>query len=168
MTSLPEFALSVRQPWAYGIIHAGKDIENRSWNRRFAAGRAGLDFRGRIAVHAAKGMTRDEYEDAVHSFRIAGAKCPPAHELLRGGIIGTVTIVDVVRQSSSPWFYGPNGLVLRDPEPVEFIPCTGMLGFFRWLPNPEASADPPAKWMLPPGERPATKVEMAQNQGSLL
>lgn len=30
MTSL-DFALSVRQPWAWAIIFAGKDIENRSW-----------------------------------------------------------------------------------------------------------------------------------------
>ncbi|WP_409188395.1 hypothetical protein [Bradyrhizobium sp. RDM4] len=28
--ALPEFALSVRQPWAWAIIHGGKDVENRS------------------------------------------------------------------------------------------------------------------------------------------
>ena len=27
MTDLPELALSVRQPWAWAIIYAGKDIE---------------------------------------------------------------------------------------------------------------------------------------------
>lgn len=24
-------ALSVRQPWAWAIVHAGKDVENRNW-----------------------------------------------------------------------------------------------------------------------------------------
>lgn len=28
---LPEFALSIRQPWAWAIVYAGKDIENRTW-----------------------------------------------------------------------------------------------------------------------------------------
>jgi len=60
--NLPMIALSVRQPWAWAIIHAGKDIENRSWQ----AVNHGLRQRGRIAIHAAKGMTRDEYEDAAN------------------------------------------------------------------------------------------------------
>jgi len=49
-------ALTIRQPWAWAIFHAGKDIENRDWPTR---------LRGRIAIHAAKGMTRDEYESAL-------------------------------------------------------------------------------------------------------
>lgn len=28
-------ALSIRQPWAWLILHAGKDIENRVWQTRF-------------------------------------------------------------------------------------------------------------------------------------
>ena len=24
-------ALTIKQPWAWAIIHAGKDIENRDW-----------------------------------------------------------------------------------------------------------------------------------------
>lgn len=48
--------LSIRQPWAWAILHAGKDIENRDWATR---------FRGPFLVHAGKGCTRDEYEDAV-------------------------------------------------------------------------------------------------------
>lgn len=31
MADIPHLALSVRQPWAWAIIHAGKDIENRTW-----------------------------------------------------------------------------------------------------------------------------------------
>ena len=37
--------LSVRQPWAWAIIHGGKDVENRNWDTK---------FRGRLAIHAGK------------------------------------------------------------------------------------------------------------------
>lgn len=30
-SDLPPLALSIRQPWAWAILCAGKDIENRSW-----------------------------------------------------------------------------------------------------------------------------------------
>lgn len=46
------FALSIRQPWAWLILHAGKDIENRTWQTY---------QRGWFAIHASKGMTRREY-----------------------------------------------------------------------------------------------------------
>lgn len=169
MTDLPRLALSVRQPWTYAIIHLGKPIENRSWDRRLALLRTALDFRGPVCIHAGKGMTQDEYSDAADFIeRITGFAPPPPHQLLRGGIIGTVEIVDVVRKSQSPWFFGPVGLVLANPRPVDFIPCPGALGFFKWIRDPEASAEPPKRWMLPPGARPETPIEKAVRQGSLL
>jgi hypothetical protein len=45
-------ALSIRQPWAWLIVNGQKDIENRCWKTH---------FRGKIYVHAAKGMTRGDY-----------------------------------------------------------------------------------------------------------
>jgi len=72
MTDLPELALSVRQPWAWAIIHAGKDIENRSWQ----AVNHGLRQRGRIAIHAAKGMTNAEYSEAREFIDELGYTCP--------------------------------------------------------------------------------------------
>lgn len=128
-------ALSIRQPWASLILKAGKDIENRDWPTK---------VRGRILVHAAKGMTRDEHEDAIH-FAVAAIRARPqegakpttlrergfAHEdLARGGIIGSVEIVDCVQASDSPWFVGRYGFVLRDPQPLPFTPWRGQLGFF--------------------------------------
>lgn len=82
---LPRLALSVRQPWAWAIIHAGKDIENRSWQ----AVNHGLRVRGRIAIHAAKGLARREYERASEFMASIGVTCPPAADLLRGGIVGS-------------------------------------------------------------------------------
>ena len=28
-------ALTIRQPWAWAILHASKDIENRGWSTNF-------------------------------------------------------------------------------------------------------------------------------------
>lgn len=146
MKDFPEVALSVRQPWAWAIIHAGKDIENRTWK----AVNHGLRRRGRIAIHAAKGMTRKEYEDALDFMRDVIGICPPPPALLqRGGIIGSVDVVDVVKEHKSRWFFGPRGLVLRDPQPCEFTPAVGELGYFRWLPSSPAIVPAPARWMLP-------------------
>lgn len=146
---LPKLALSVRQPWAWAIIYAGKDIENRSWQ----AVNHGLRQRGRIAIHAAKGMTRDEYEDTRDFLWKLKAGCPEAKDLARGGIIGTVEVVDVVSESASPWFFGPRGLVLRNPEPCEFIPAVGQLGYFEWKFADASIVPKPAAWMLPPKEK---------------
>lgn len=127
-SGLPELALSVRQPWAWAIIYGGKDIENRDWK----AGRVSLHHLGRIAIHASKRMTREDYADGFYMMANVGVTCPPAMDLPRGGIIGSVEIVDVVSKSDSPWFYGPVGLVLKDPTPHPFIQTAGALGFFQW------------------------------------
>jgi hypothetical protein len=36
-------AMSIKQPWVHAILHEGKDIENRSWQR---------SFRGWVVIHA--------------------------------------------------------------------------------------------------------------------
>ena len=153
---LPPLALSVRQPWAWAIMH-GKDIENRSWRKP----NPGLNFRGPVCIHAASGMTRDEYGDSIDWIAERVQKLhelPAARKLVRGAIIGVVDVVDVVRKSSSPWWMGPVGLVLANPRPIEPIPCKGALGFFRWQRGGEIA--PPAKWMLPrPQDTPETANE---------
>ena len=57
----------------------------------------------------------------------------------RGGIIGSVEIVDCVTESKSPWFFGRYGFVLRNPVALPFRPFKGMLGFFDVPELPEAS-----------------------------
>jgi hypothetical protein len=144
---VPAIALSVRQPWAWAIIHAGKDIENRAWTR---VPKSWRERRGRAAIHAARGMTRREYEDARRFMEGLGVEVPPAHELRRGGIIGSVEIAAIVEQSDSPWFTGPLGLVLRNPHPCEFLPATGRLGYFAWGRAPSDSVPKTARWMWAP------------------
>ena len=43
-------ALTIKQPWVHAILHEGKDIENRSWQR---------SFRGWLAIHASAQPRRD-------------------------------------------------------------------------------------------------------------
>lgn len=125
-------AISIRQPWAWLIIHGGKDIENRSWS---------TGLRGRIWVHASKGMTDSEYQEAyafVQRLESEGwiapgvsARMPSAVALERGGIIGSVEIVGCVSDSDSPWFVGDFGFELKNPKPHPFTPCRGALNFFQ-------------------------------------
>lgn len=140
---IPRLAISVRQPWAWAIIHGGKDVENRS---QAALRHMSMPIGERIAIHASRGITRGEYEDAADFMRQIGVICPPPAELLRGGVIGSVEIVAVVRESQSPWFMGPRGIVLRDPQPFPFTPAKGLLGLFKWAEGGEAPA--PFAWMI--------------------
>lgn len=114
-------ALSIRQPWAWLILHAGKDIENRDWK---------TPFRGRCLIHASKSGTKAEYEDARAAYQLFGI-LPDFDELPRGGIVGSVDIVDCVTSSDSRWFMGHHGFVLRNPKPLPFVPWKGQLGFFN-------------------------------------
>ena len=143
---VPSIALSVRQPWCWALIHAGKDVENRSE----AAVRHGMRAQvgKRISIHASKGMTREEYDSARDFMAGIGVECPAAGDLLRGGIIGSAFLASVVDEHISPWFFGPRGLCLIRPEPVPFIGASGELGMFSWSPN-FAQPEQPAKWMLP-------------------
>ncbi|WAC18850.1 ASCH domain-containing protein [Luteolibacter sp. SL250] len=115
-------ALSIRQPWAWLIVNGHKDIENRQ--RR-------THLRGRILVHAAGGMTRDEYSAAFVMAEEQGINLPPFEHLERGGIVGEVEIVDCVDIDPSPWFFGEWGYVLKNAKPLPFVPLKGMLGFFN-------------------------------------
>lgn len=135
-------ALSIRQPWAHLIIWPNlvtpeqrsqadfKDVENRTWHTK---------FRGRFLVHAAQGMTRNEYQSAYLWGMESGGLTPPFdfpefEDLQRGGIIGSVELYDSVDTLEatfhSPWYMGQKGFMLRNPEVLPFIPLKGRLGFF--------------------------------------
>lgn len=145
-TIIPDIAISVRQPWAWAIIYANKDMENRTAKAISFM----VPLRGRKAIHAAKGMTREEYESARDFMAELGITCPPPAELQRGGIIGSVEVVDQASFSTSPWFLGPRALVLRNPRPTIFTPSVGALGYFKWKPADASIVPEAALWMLPP------------------
>lgn len=126
MKTLPIIALSVRQPWAWLIVHGWKNIENRS--RR-------TNHRGPLLIHASLGMTRDEYTACLFFMEgfcdpVKDIKLPPFEELARGGIVGVATVLDCVRAHPSEWFCGEFGYVLADARPLPFHAYKGALGFF--------------------------------------
>ncbi len=136
--------LTVRQPWAWAIIHGGKNVENRV--RNIAGG-----YRGPVAIHAALNPNPGPWWAAID---------PPFHarEGNFGAIIGVVGLVgvhecrshneasdapDCVRSGTplamtcSPWAEFRRGeivhhLVLANPRPLpEPIPYKGALGLRR-------------------------------------
>lgn len=117
-------AISIRQPWAWLIVNGYKDIENRTWYTK---------YRGPVLVHAAKGMTRSEYQMACDfAFSInPDIFMPEFEELDRGGIVGFVTITGCTNKETSPWFFGPMGFELTAAHPLPFHPMTGRLSFFE-------------------------------------
>ena len=130
MNHLPDKALSIRQPWVWAILNAGKRIENRP--RRF-------HYRGPICLHASSTLRSIEFMESCQSIKaITASKAATptlksAREWLNfGGIVGTAEIVDCIETSDDPWFFGPFGLVLENVQPVEFIPVKGALGLFNW------------------------------------
>ncbi len=149
--------LSLRQPWAWAILHAGKRIENRGWNTH---------YRGDFLIHASLANSAKEHLEAVkwmvsrgfaRSSLVpletmeavflpladrAGAfaelpEVPPMHELPRGGIVGGSRLVDVLRPSvdgkpRAPWHIPTEyGLVLASAEELPFRPLKGLQKFFE-------------------------------------
>ena len=140
------YALSIRQPWCWAIVNAGKRVENRTWAPR---------YRGPVYIHSAKGMKREEYESFAYWWQheFPGRRplqsypaLPPMEGLERGGIVARAEIIDCIRSQYAlplnitreradryivPWWQGPVGIILANVKPVPFVPCKGALGLFE-------------------------------------
>lgn len=115
-------ALSIRQPWAWLIVNGHKDVENRDWK---------TNFRGAFLVHAGKTRDRSEYAAAYELAARACIEIPDMDSLEYGGLVGCSVIHDCVTESSSPWFVGEFGFLLRDSRQIPFVPYRGLLNFFN-------------------------------------
>lgn len=125
-------ALSIRSPWWWFILHAGKNIENRDWP---------TNFRGTILIQASKRWQYQEITDDIQAAleccgnrrkEVAAKLTYEALQAACGCIVGQVDIVDCVPRSDSKWFFGDYGFVLANP--IAFpapIPCRGSLGLFE-------------------------------------
>jgi hypothetical protein len=81
-------ALTVRQPWAGLIVLGVKDVENRTWLPPD-------DLIGeRLAIHAAASWYEGPWPEVDTSHDLCHA---------RGYVLGSVRLVDVVRDSTSRW-----------------------------------------------------------------
>ena len=131
-------ALTVRQPWAWAIIHGGKDVENRTQN---IAG----SYRGPVAIHA--GLAKfEQHNMASHALRAAHGTEVDAR-ILYGAVIGVVDLVDTHPDCTenvegyghtptcSPWAMPDHHhLTLANPRPLSRpIPAKGRLGL--WIPD---------------------------------
>lgn len=145
--------LTVRQPWAYAIIHGGKDVENRTTNIAGA-------YRGPVAIHvglrydydwrssaldAAMRPVRNDFARRALTEVGATVRHPMPWEEGIGHIIGVVDLVDV-HNTIDCWGFDGQGerwcsawaqhdmhhLVLANPRPLsEPIPYRGALGLRR-------------------------------------
>lgn len=129
-------ALSVRQPWAWALIHGGKDVENRTWS---------TPYRGPLLIHAGKTPTTEEDWLLVrerwrwtreYAPWLATAETIPhphvAGAFAYGAIIGHVRLVRAERNYPSEWAAdGAWHWVVADPTPIDPpIPCRGQQGLF--------------------------------------
>ena len=141
--------LTVRQPWAWMIIHGGgffeplidgniqpgirygfKNVENRKWKTQ---------YRGALLIHAAKAEIDedDDYWIAMKMYYEANRDSPGRTRQLPdycayGAIIGRVNLVDIIRDSPSRWAFPDHWhWELDNPEPIQPIKYRGMPGLFN-------------------------------------
>ena len=111
--------LTVKQPWAWGLIFGPKRVENRSWDTA---------YRGPLLIHA--GKSRSDLDDARDLF----PDLPLTLDF--GAILGVVDLVDCVpfdRVRDDPFAEGPWCWITTNPRPLpQSHPCNGALGL--WVP----------------------------------
>jgi len=123
-------AITIHQPWAWAIIHAGKNIENRTWQTK---------HRGPLAIHASKRRHRGEYQYArqviQRILRDAGKSdmgVPRFEEAIRGAIIGTVEVTGIAltEPESRWWWTGPVGWMLSKQHATAPQKISGQQGLW--------------------------------------
>jgi hypothetical protein len=106
-------ALSVRQPFAWLIVHGFKPVEYRSWP---------TSYRGPLAIHAGgRVLSRSEFDEVEADFGLS----IPRDELVRSAIVGLVELVDCYPEEDG------FGFVLMDFRPIKPVPMPGQLGLFN-------------------------------------
>lgn len=145
-------ALSIRQPWAWAILNAGKDVENRDWKDKGTnMAQARTLQNSDILIHTGQTMTRRDYLDYMECVKgflhpSTVAQTPKRGEFQLGGIVGVARLAGIVHERmrpyeysrielrqarASPWFFGPYGFLLTHVRPTGFVRCNGALGFFN-------------------------------------
>ncbi|SRR6266568_274766 len=141
-------ALTIRQPWAWAILHGHKTIENRK--KPPPASMIGQTF----AIHSAQKFDEADYLDCAK--QLPGKKIPealPVSSLIATAkLLGSFTVGDPVEAFALPddWASGPFCYVLGDiaPAPVELM-ASGQLGFWALPEEIEAKI---LAWMKKPLE----------------
>ena len=149
--------LSVKNPYAYLIIQGGKDVENRTWTTDYR-GRLYIHVSGdNLPFLTEEPNLMDDYAqkleifldtlaeyyskcdidkgDTVESFMNAVIDKPDIWFLKSQSIIGYVDLVDIVKDSSSPWSIdGQYHWILKNPtllkNPIRQV--KGRLGLWNY------------------------------------
>ena len=164
---LGQTALTIRQPFASGIMLGHKTVENRSWGQGLPLPANGAW----IVVHAAK-EPADAKDPNLAALREAWTDMPSVVELPRGAVLGWMCVRAVVphgaaqphpelaadRQASGPWCWLIDR-VARLAQPVEDVP--GAQSLWAW-PAPPSLQVPPGvtPWMRSAADR-ADRAENA-------
>lgn len=134
-------ALTLKQPWAWAVARAGKDVENRTWKPPASI------IGQRIAIHAGKTWDRDG--DLALCHLVEGFGHPGPADLTYGAIVAVATVKGFMGPELGAarwilhWFNGaPYAWLLADvitlPEP---IPCKGNQGLWTVPPDIEAEIE---------------------------
>ncbi|MET0384480.1 MAG: ASCH domain-containing protein [Polyangiales bacterium] len=123
--SEPYRVLSIIQPWAWGVIFAGKDVENRAWRTH---------YRGRVLIHASS-KRRSRAEMAAHRRMLARLAQVDLKEIPEdygfSQILGSVELVDCGEGIESRWSQeGFFHWTLRDQRRLA-KPIAGVTGTHR-------------------------------------
>jgi hypothetical protein len=140
-------AITLTQPWATLVAIGAKRIETRSW---------ATNYHGEIAIHAAKGWTKDVVKLAMTE-PFKGTLLDAGYKLFsllpRGSVVAVATLVCCMRTEDVP-ILPPNRQFLEtafgDFTPRRFawmlenvralkepIPAKGALGLWDWMPPSE-------------------------------
>jgi hypothetical protein len=130
--AVPEYALSIKQPWATLLVRGRKSIEVRRWPTA---------RRGRVLIHAARVP-----DPRAEAWAWIGPELLEATRL-GGGIIGEAELVQCLTYrdagefaadrprhlNDSAWFEQPvlYGFVFANVAPVPFRSYPGWVRFFR-------------------------------------
>ena len=141
--------LSIRQPWAWAIIHGYKPVENRTWYSNYT---------GPLLIHAGKvedhsqdvlwevcmqtGEHGNVIEDRYRSERALGAIVGSVE--MRGCTNSPAKAEEILKACGNEellrnWWQGPYGFILSDPVAFRYaIPQRGRLGIW-WQEMGDAS-----------------------------
>lgn len=150
--ALPEWALTLWQPYAFLVAHGHKPIENRP--RGFSR----KSFLGDFWIHAGRypgkpkaQQTWGEVRALCDEFLGADFPLPTAEELAFSAIIGRATITTIIEPKGSllhprspvPWhFQDQYGFVVKNAVAIEKpVPCSGGQGFWRVPPSVRKSLE---------------------------
>lgn len=93
--NIPQRCLTVKNPWAYLIVHGIKDVENRTWK---------TNYRGSIFIHtSAQSASPLEVLTREQFLSIDNIESMNDSYFETSRIIGSVEIVDCVLNTKSIW-----------------------------------------------------------------